>query len=351
MIISTLIYMLSLVGLFPVGGIGDVSNNYWGGGAISTDANTTNSDPADLSAAPTIPGATCGDGLEFTHKGDPVHSYGILAYDTNHCKRLAALGQGLELNGLDSLAYDTLRRFVEECPEMPHAYEAFGTVLSAVSTMPGPSTKWLDLRNWLFKVLYLNRDTMWYCSDAVQMLSTFLYEGPRGYDIKGKIAVEQYLLSSGKCPDLVHSMKQYIEDLKVEDHQVWKDSVRDSIAYPYDSTHIPTLQEIGFGLLLGPEAAVGANGTIPSRVFGTISASPNPFKREASIEYTLNVPATLTVEVYDVLGRKKSALVPSVFTSNGEGTLTLGSDLPPGTYFVRFSVPEGEVRTVKLVKE
>jgi hypothetical protein len=44
--------------------------------------------------------------------------------------------------------------------------------------------------------------------------------------------------------------------------------------------------------------------------------------------------------------------VPSVFTAYGNYSLTLsGSALASGTYYVRFSVPEGEVQTVKVVKE
>lgn len=126
------------------------------------------------------------------------------------------------------------------------------------------------------------------------------------------------------------------------------------MATPWSSfdTTLPSLQEIGFQILLGPEYGAVHGGSYPTTVLGGVAASPNPFNRDAEITYTMNVPATLTVEVFDPLGKKVESPVPSVFTPIGDRTLTLsGSLLPSGTYYIRFSVPEGEVKTVKVVKE
>ncbi len=211
--------------------------------------------------------------------------------------------------------------------------------------------KWLAYREWLFSVLYLNPDTMYYCEDAGSLLGTFNYfDGPRGFDQRGELAVVQYILNSGKCPYLRSRDSISTILLWREVHTHWMDTVADSMATPFDST-LPTLQQIGFEILLGPQYGVAHNGVLPTSVLGEIGVSPNPFVARTEVSYTINVPATLAVEVYDVLGNKVASPVPSVFTQNGYYTLMLGDQVTPGTYYVRFSVPEGEVRTLKITKE
>jgi len=121
-------------------------------------------------------------------------------------------------------------------------------------------------------------------------------------------------------------------------YKKWQDTVKDSLLTPFDST-LPTLQQIGFQLLLGPDY-VAPNGVFPSSALGAIGISPNPFVYNTVIDYTLNVPATLTVEVYDELGHRVTSPVPSVFTNNGEYSFTLtGSTIPAGTYYIFASPP------------
>ncbi len=272
------------------------------------------------------------------------------AVDSSTCYQLYVDGTEYQGEGAYLTARDTLRYVIENChqylaKQMPFA---FGHLNGAES---GIGTEWLNFREWLFSILYLSPDTNYFCPAVDDLLSTFNYTtGPRGDDMKGKIAVENFIVATGRCP---LSASYYRSAMKLQwgaVHAKWQDTVKDTLATPFDST-LPTLQQIGFQILLGPQSGAVNYSSLPTTVLGSISASPNPFASEQMVAYTLNIPATLTVEVFDALGSKVLSQVPSVFTTNGDYTFTLGNSLPSGTYYVRFAVPEGEVKTIKVVKE
>ena len=284
-------------------------------------------------------------------KGTPKPMSGV--FDTTSCDALYILGEELEGSGTWDEAADTLKHYIERCYNDPMSGNAFGRISSDIDGDQSPDdSRFLSLREWLFNVLYLSPDTLYYCSDAAAAASTFkYYSGPRGDDFAGRKAVIEYLIESGKCPYLQISLEDNIPLLMEEWHAMWLDSVKDSLATPFDTT-LPTLQQIGFEILLGPQNSVAHQGALPSSVLGAIQSSPNPFTGDVEISFTLNVPATLTVEVFDLLGAKVATLVPAVMTLNGDHVLKLsGTSLASGTYYARFTVPEGEVRTIKLIKE
>jgi Secretion system C-terminal sorting domain len=286
--------------------------------------------------------------------------------DTLSCGQLYE--EGLLLASPDKEYYaagDTLKYYVEHC----YSYAGFNTkVFGNIADdffasgpggyYPGDGDTLPNLLQWFFNVLYLDTDTQYYCYDASAALecqqamyvhdSSFHTNPMNG--ASGWAAVEKYLLESGKCQFLQSQIENSLGALYVSWYRVWKDSVTDSLLTPWDTTNLPTLQQIGFEALLGSPAAV-QGGIIPTSVLGNIGVAPNPFTDNTVIDYTLNVPATLTVEVFNVLGQKVASPVPSVFTINGNYSLTLtGSALASGAYYVRFAVPEGEVETVKIVK-
>jgi hypothetical protein len=270
------------------------------------------------------------------------------SYDTTSCDAIYAMGISLgDADGEYALAADTLKYYIEHCYNDPSSGQAFPNI---VSYTKGDSAM-VAVREWLKKVLYLNPDTFYYCQDAASMIATIedYGSGPRGFDIAGWIVIEKYLAESGKCPYLQAAFEHGLPELYHMWYRRWVDTVKDSLATPFDTT-LPTLQQIGFEILLGPQYQAAHIADIPTSVLGAISATPNPFDAEVEIRYTLNVPATLTVVVFDLLGNKVATLVPGTMTQNGAGTLKLAG-LSPGSYYVRFSVPEGEVRTIKVMKE
>lgn len=198
----------------------------------------------------------------------------------------------------------------------------------------------------------------YYCNDAVAAAGVMdaldihdsAYHANPIYGAAGSAALEKYLIASGKCPFYAGQLELDLQNLYQSWHRYWKDTVKDSMLTPWDTT-VPTLQQIGFEILLGPQYGAVHAGIYPKSVLGAIGVSPNPFVGQTEINYTLNVPATLTVEVYDLLGHKVAAPVPSVFTRNGDYSIMFAAQFPPGTYYIRFSVPEGEVRTIRITKE
>jgi hypothetical protein len=272
--------------------------------------------------------------------------------DSSECVALGDRASLYDAAGMWQQAYDSNKYYIEHCYYLPWSWGTFGYLNGEVSNIPTlTDAKWLSFRQWLFKVLYLNSDSNYYCADVGDMISTFNYvTGPRKDDEKGILAVERFIINSGKCAQLSEYFRGVQEVVWNDVYRTWADTVKDTLATPFDST-LPSLQEIGFEILLGPQYAAEHSGVMPTSVLGVIVISPNPFRKEAEITYELNVPATLTIEVFDALGSKINMPSAGIFTSNGQYSVSIGAALAPGMYYVRFSVPEGEVRTVKIVKE
>ena len=86
--------------------------------------------------------------------------------------------------------------------------------------------------------------------------------------------------------------------------------------------------------------------------FRLSTARPNPFATSSRIELTLDEPTTLTVALYDALGRRVS-LLHDGYTRPGTYSLRIeAGDLPPGLYIVRAHDGRGTTatRSVALVR-
>jgi T5SS/PEP-CTERM-associated repeat protein len=87
-----------------------------------------------------------------------------------------------------------------------------------------------------------------------------------------------------------------------------------------------------------------------------VTVSPNPFRDDAEIRWSVPTPSDVEIAIYDVLGRRVRTLVKErlalgshVATWNGRNDS--GSSLPAGAYFVRRSSAEGEaIRRFVLVR-
>jgi len=79
---------------------------------------------------------------------------------------------------------------------------------------------------------------------------------------------------------------------------------------------------------------------------------PNPFRGTTTIEYTLPKDAHVTLEVYDILGRRVVTLVDQrkssgLHTMQWDGTGGAGRPLASGIYFGRIVV-DGQTATRKM---
>jgi hypothetical protein len=79
-------------------------------------------------------------------------------------------------------------------------------------------------------------------------------------------------------------------------------------------------------------------GSIPSE-FVLEGAFPNPFRQAATLKMDLPQTANVTVEVYDLLGRKVSTAYSGELSAGSGRTVRInGSSLSSGTYFYRARV-------------
>ena len=243
-----------------------------------------------------------------------------------------------------------LMEYIETCYDTSGAYIAFYDLNGyGYSHNPNP-TSYANFREWLKSVLWLGpMYPGWYCSCADDILES--YNGiDAGDSLNNSLAILRYLDSSGRC------------NFDAEDSQIlqkrymnWIDTVNalhhgDTIDFPQDTT-LPTIDEIGMGILRSPPAGV-QNDTTPSTGITNLTASDNPFSKETTISFTMGEYAYISFQVYDVLGRvvqgdyKGSVQGPGEYSFNIDGT-----NLPTGTYYARITTPTGITRTIKLVKE
>ena len=75
---------------------------------------------------------------------------------------------------------------------------------------------------------------------------------------------------------------------------------------------------------------------------------PNPFTETATVRFSVPEAAPVRLSVYDALGREVAVAFEGTAEA-GEHTVTLGGDLSPGLYLVRFDAP-GARRAFPLVK-
>lgn len=80
--------------------------------------------------------------------------------------------------------------------------------------------------------------------------------------------------------------------------------------------------------------------------------APNPFAREASIRFELPAPASLTLDVYDLLGRRVARLAAGLHVSGVHTARFDGTVHPPGLYFAQLTASTGAVlnRSMTLVR-
>jgi hypothetical protein len=287
-------------------------------------------------------------------------AFGQGSVDT--CNYLYDRGHRLLEDGLVSSylkSNDTLRLFIERCAtsttaaDGSPAYTEFGDISADVSQMDTSNGRWLDYRSWLKKVLYLNVDTNYYCSDVEEMFTTFQYYDPeKGIDYNSIVSIVDYLLATNRCPVYTNLFLQRRAAARKDQIRIWRDTVTDSLKTPIDTSE-QNIDSIGFSILRGPQH----NLVLPSMpysqtIIASLTSTLNPFKTETTLEFVLNRMAYITADVYDVLGHK-------VWGSDRGGTMDAGAHqmridgagMSSGIYYSRISTGFGEVKTVKLVKE
>jgi hypothetical protein len=85
---------------------------------------------------------------------------------------------------------------------------------------------------------------------------------------------------------------------------------------------------------------------VPSK-FSLAQNYPNPFNAQTRIEYSLASPSQVTLEIYDILGRKLETLVNEIQQPGSQSVIWDAEDMPSGIYFYRIQAGDF-VETLKM---
>jgi len=272
-------------------------------------------------------------------------------YNDSICQELRGYGIGLKVEKRYKESYDSLRSYVEHCYWTNLAASTFPSITGAAQSLPEGNEKWINYREWLKSVLYLNTvDPMYYCQDVDAILSSFQYKDPkRGIDINGAAAVAKYIIESNKCPDLSKNLGRRYSESRQEQYDRWRDTVKvDTNLYKLDTT-LPSLEEIDLEILRGLNGVDSKPYTLNGSALGVLTSSNNPFRNETELSLKVNKLAYIRFEVFNELGQIVIGEGSGKVYEPGKHRFVLnGSSLNSGVYYVRFSTLRDEVKTIKL---
>lgn len=274
---------------------------------------------------------------------------GFPPVDSATCESIREQGASLDYNGRYRDAYDTLRFYVEHCYSIEEVWREFGDISGACLGMTQDGdTVWARYRGWLKDVLYLDPDSNYYCADLREYALSFAHRDEFGNspDFRTTLAIYQFLYDSSSC----YGLRFEAQTILKQYHKIWRDSVKDTLKSPFDTT-LPSLDQIGQTFLRGFSAGVAEGTEASSHSIGELRAEKNPFSGDAELAYTTNLPTVAKLEVYDALGH--------MLWTDGQGYLDPGEHhqrIPitgwgAGTFYARLTTLKGEVKTVKLVHE
>ncbi|MFK7907623.1 MAG: T9SS type A sorting domain-containing protein [Chitinophagales bacterium] len=78
-------------------------------------------------------------------------------------------------------------------------------------------------------------------------------------------------------------------------------------------------------------------------------ASPNPFGQETILSFNLAVEGNVSLEVYDISGKRVSVLFDGNVEAEKDYQFQFGNDLVSGTYIATLTAASGDVKHIKLV--
>ncbi len=107
--------------------------------------------------------------------------------------------------------------------------------------------------------------------------------------------------------------------------------------------------------LRSPESEFTTNRTLtpstPHQAYALYRNYPNPFHDYTTLEFSVNDPQEVKIEVYDLLGRRVSTLFHDKITSGKHSVIFEAGELPSGIYSVRMTGASGPTTTsVALVR-
>ncbi|MDP4198113.1 MAG: T9SS type A sorting domain-containing protein [Bacteroidota bacterium] len=347
----------------------DASNNYWGGQDPNTHSATywpnfnytltSGTNFLTSASSYTFP-LDCGapfshdtTGLQFpVGRVVPLSITADTVWDS--CDLAGGWGEIWDGQQQWLLCYDTMHWYLQHCYELAGYDQAWQTFGSAAGqrTMHGSDSNGFmtqdslyQLRSWLLSERFLNPADGWYC-DCISVLAA-VWPG----SAPAELSILKFLIDNPRCGKDPSWSRAY-DMTRHGQVSAWYGTVwaRDTTA-KFDST-LPSLHDLGLDSLLQDAAAGVSFEALGPQIIADAHVLANPFPNETSISLTINREAYLHIELFDLLGnRVQKAGFEGIFES-GQRVVPLGmSSQPPGTYYLRISTANNEVRTIKLVKE
>ncbi len=104
------------------------------------------------------------------------------------------------------------------------------------------------------------------------------------------------------------------------------------------------------GLFFQPETRIGQNEGLPEE-FSLFQNHPNPFNTKTTIRYSLPEESDVTIEIYNILGRKIETLVSGIQPAGWHSMVWDAENRPSGVYFYWIKAGEyKESRSCLLLK-
>ncbi len=128
-------------------------------------------------------------------------------------------------------------------------------------------------------------------------------------------------------------------------------SVNDNVPYhselnERDMGPIPIFRSPRFELKIIPNILLSAN-TSPSR-FKLYPAYPNPFNTSTTIEFDLLIQSTVSLTLYDMMGRQVATLLDKFSSAGNRSVLWPADQATSGIYFCQIKAGP-DIQTIKLV--
>jgi hypothetical protein len=251
--------------------------------------------------------------------------------------------------------YDTAKKYVELCANiqigLSKGERGFSLTGGGNGYRSEDPNRYIEYRDWLKSVLYLNPDSAYYCADVDEIIGTFVYNPPVGYDFKAMEAIMRWAHDSGKCVVYYSDIEEQLAALRKHWHQSWVDTSYDTTTAPWDTTNFPNIDDLDLSILRGTQGSVNPIASnAPSRL-GTVTVERNPFTDEVALKVQFIASTMLRLDIFDELGKQVYAEGLG-YNPQGEHRFIVDShDWSFGTYYARISTSGGEVRTVMLVKQ
>jgi hypothetical protein len=352
--------------------IGNIDNNWWGLHVIpgtsycSPSLEQWNSDKTDeldgnnirFSPAPAnVLGVASTFGTIYCSGGtgeivSPIKQIKSLAIDSvSTCGDLYEKGYEYTKNQLFQKSYDTLKKFIESCPLWPNSCLAFNSMTAAVQGLQKDTSIWSRYRNWLESVLYLNRiDPEYFCICVENIGGTLWTKDTTEQQVwqgtNRQLAVVKWLLDHTTC-DTGMLRRDYTQARKGQ-YETWLNDTTIKL-----DTTLPSMHDLGLDSILNLHfSGVGPQPTLYARVLSSMTVSENPLRKTTLLRFDLDRAVYLKVDVLDELGR--TVLGDESGHSYNPGRHELALDLSgqaSGAYYLRISLGDGEVRTLKLIKK